>query len=162
MVAISLFKKAWTGFNLLLGKADHIDAVKNRIDDIIHNDSNIMKYNPDIYYESRIKSFERIVNKIKNKKKIPKDIYGIRIVYNSNYKNDEYIAYYIKYAIDKEFRNTFYCKDYIVNPKKNGYKSLHLGVWDHNCLYDIQIRNVEMDYWAKHGGASDYYLSNQE
>ena len=161
MVATAFLTKAWVGYNVFIGKVDHLDNLKSRIDNVIHSDNNIIKYKPNIYYETRVKSFDRILDKIKHKKTIPKDIYGLRIVYNLDNKDDEFMAYYIKYSIDKEFNKTYYYKDYISNPKDNNYKSLHMGVWDNNCLFDIQIRNIEMDYWAKFGGASDYHQTNQ-
>ena len=48
------------------------------------------------------------------------------------------------------------CKDYIKNPKPNGYRSLHLGLRVPVFLIDrkvvvpveLQIRTVAMDFWA--------------
>ena len=48
------------------------------------------------------------------------------------------------------------CKDYIKNPKENGYRSLHLGLRVPVFLMDkkivvpveLQIRTVAMDFWA--------------
>ena len=48
------------------------------------------------------------------------------------------------------------CKDYIKNPKPNGYQSLHLIVSvpvfmsdrEENVFVEIQIRTVAMDFWA--------------
>ena len=48
------------------------------------------------------------------------------------------------------------CKDYIKNPKDNGYRSLHLGLKVPVFLIDrkvvvpveLQIRTVAMDFWA--------------
>lgn len=47
-------------------------------------------------------------------------------------------------------------KDYIKNPKKNGYKSLHLIVkvpiysaeGEQKELVEIQLRTIAMDYWS--------------
>ena len=47
-------------------------------------------------------------------------------------------------------------KDYIRNPKKNGYKSLHLIVkvpiysadGEQKELVEIQLRTIAMDYWS--------------
>ena len=48
------------------------------------------------------------------------------------------------------------CKDYIANPKPNGYRSLHLSLMVPVFLLDgcievpveVQIRTVAMDFWA--------------
>ena len=48
------------------------------------------------------------------------------------------------------------CKDYIQNPKSNGYRSLHLiieipvffSTGKENIRVEIQIRTVAMDFWA--------------
>jgi len=157
MVAISILSKAWIGYNSIIGKIDHLDNFKNKVELIIQSDSNIAKYSPKIYYETRLKSLPRILSKIKSKKTIPKDIYGLRIVYSSNVNNDDFLSYYIKYSLDTKFNDIVFYKDYISTPKENNYKSLHLGIYDNDCLFDIQIRNLEMDYWSKYGGASDYH-----
>jgi len=44
-------------------------------------------------------------------------------------------------------------KDYITNPKENGYKSLHLiseDVNDPNCSFETQIRTFDMEEQSKH------------
>ena len=140
-----------------------------------------MKYKPIIFYETRIKSLNRILDKITSKKTFlerwgpfPTDIYGLRIIYSldSNIKenkNDEFLAKYIKNSINKELNNTAltqrgmtakdkenaymklkyeWVRDYISQPKDNGYKSLHFGIWDNNCLFEIQIRSIKMHKWS--------------
>ena len=158
MVAIGIASKLWIGYNSIIGRVDHLDNFKTRVSNIIESDPNIIKYKPKLYYETRIKSFDRIVDKINRKRRIPKDIYGLRIIYSSVNPKDEFLGYYIKYSLDNEFKTLYYNKDYIVYPKENNYQSLHFGVWDNHCLFDIQVRNIDMDYWAKKGGASNYYL----
>ena len=61
------------------------------------------------------------------------------------------------------------CKDYIKNPKPNGYKSLHLILQIpifmsdrvENVYVEIQIRTIAMDFWAslEH---KIYYKYNKE
>ncbi len=111
--------------------------------------------------ESRIKSVESIVRKLQKKgceatfeNALAKcnDIVGIRVV--CLYSDDVYkIADLLKQQDDIELIKE---KDYIKNPKKSGYQSLHLIV-EVPFTYkkamekqrvEIQIRTVAMDFWA--------------
>ena len=117
-----------------------------------NNNNNII-----INYESRIKSGARIIKKIQ-KKKIPYDIYGLRIIYNdtNNIYNSQY-AYTIKTILTSNFNTLdFLYDDYIANPKSNNYQSLHIYVVT-NILIEIQIRNSFMHNVALNGSASNYY-----
>jgi (p)ppGpp synthase/HD superfamily hydrolase len=129
-----------------------IDVIENNL---IHNYSN---NNLNIYYEKRIKSKKRIISKLQ-KFKIPYDIYGLRIIYNSNtdYYNIK-IAYIIKNIIYDNFNTLdFISDDYIARPKNNNYQSLHVYIV-FNLLIEIQIRNTNMHNVSVNGTASDYYL----
>ena len=110
-----------------------------------------------INYESRIKSRERIIQKIQ-KNKIPYDIYGLRIIYNdSNNIYNSQFAYTIKNILTSNFNTLdFLYDDYIANPKINNYQSLHIYVLT-NILIEIQIRNSFMHNVAINGSASNYY-----
>ena len=110
-----------------------------------------------INYESRIKSRERIIQKIQ-KNKIPYDIYGLRIIYNdSNNIYNSQFAYTIKNILISNFNTLdFLYDDYIANPKINNYQSLHIYVLT-NILIEIQIRNSFMYSVAINGSASNYY-----
>ena len=110
-----------------------------------------------INYESRIKSRQRIIQKIQ-KNKIPYDIYGLRIIYNdtNNIYNSQF-AYTIKNILISNFNTLdFLYDDYIANPKINNYQSLHIYVLT-NILIEIQIRNSFMHSVAINGSASNYY-----
>lgn len=116
--------------------------------------------------ESRIKSYESVREKCQ-KKKIRltidnirsniHDVAGIRIV--TLFKDDIFV---VAEAIKTRLRlNTVTIKDYVSEPKDNGYRSLHLLV--QRELYfngqtstvsvEIQIRSKAMDLWAsiEHG-----------
>ena len=110
-----------------------------------------------INYESRIKSRQRIIQKIQ-KNKIPYDIYGLRIIYNdSNNIYNSQFAYTIKNILISNFNTLdFLYDDYIANPKINNYQSLHIYVLT-NILIEIQIRNSVMHAIAINGSASNYY-----
>ena len=130
--------------------------LKNNIINLINNDK-ILNHNCNIYYESRIKTENKILYKIK-KNKIPIDIYGLRIIYslNDDKKNNDY-AYYIQNIIEnKYFTLNYFYDDYIKYPKKNNYQGIHMYIYN-EILMEIQIRDIEMHYNAVNGTASNYY-----
>lgn len=122
------------------------------------NLENVETIDIDINLESRIKSFDRIRQKI-HKKKIPFDIFGIRIIYNDiNMANNTNIAYQIKDLFYKNFFHiNFLADDYIKNPKSNNYQSLHIYIILCFFIIEIQIRNQEMHYIATNGSAALYH-----
>ncbi|UOQ84989.1 GTP pyrophosphokinase [Gracilibacillus salinarum] len=118
-------------------------------------------YNPIEHVKSRVKSPESILKKIR-KKEIPlsmpeiqdniRDIAGIRI--NCSFTKDIYrISQMLE---DQKDITVIQKKDYIVNPKPNGYRSLHLIIQIpifmsdrvKNVFVEIQIRTIAMDFWA--------------
>jgi len=118
-------------------------------------------YNPIEHTKSRVKSFESIIGKIQRKgltfnldtiRHEIKDIAGIRIT--CSFISD---IYRIKEMLEKHFDVEIYeVKDYIQDPKPNGYRSLHLiaGVpvvmttGREIVPVEIQIRTIAMDFWA--------------
>jgi len=51
----------------------------------------------------------------------------------------------------------FRFKDYITNPKANGYRSLHTSVRDHDdFVFEVQIRSVDMHRSAEEGNAAHW------
>lgn len=96
---------------------------------------------------SRVKTAESIYTKL-----ILKDLIGIRVV--CPFEDEVYeVADRLKAQGDVQIIRE---KDYIKNPKKNGYKSLHMIV--EVPIYsskgplkekvEIQLRTVAMDYWS--------------
>ena len=118
-------------------------------------------YNPIEHIKSRLKTAESIVKKLKkdgyevsieNMMERLSDIAGIRII--CSFTSDIYqIADMIASQGDV---TVLHVKDYIKNPKPNGYKSYHMVVTVPVYLTDgpvetkveIQIRSVAMDFWA--------------
>ncbi|MBH5320230.1 GTP pyrophosphokinase family protein [Paenibacillus sp. GSMTC-2017] len=118
-------------------------------------------YNPIEHTKSRVKSLESIMKKIGRKgitfslediKHNIKDIAGLRITCS-------FIAdiYQIRDMLKNQFNLQINeMKDYIENPKPNGYRSLHLLVevpvvmsdGRENVCVEIQIRTIAMDFWA--------------
>ena len=126
-------------------------------DEFLH----VHHYNPIEHVKSRIKSPESIVKKLKreghevtidNMLRYLNDIAGIRII--CSFVPDIYkIADMISNQDDVR---VLIIKNYIANPKPNGYKSYHMVVSVPIFLSDgpvetkveIQIRTVAMDFWA--------------
>ncbi|MBR6766741.1 MAG: GTP pyrophosphokinase family protein [Clostridia bacterium] len=117
--------------------------------------------NPIHHIESRLKSPHSIAEKLE-RKGLPRtidaaekhllDIAGVRII--CNYVQDIYhVSDLLTRQRDVE---TVLRKDYIAEPKGNGYRSLHLVVRipvflsSHTELVpvEIQIRTIAMDFWA--------------
>ena len=121
----------------------------------------IYNYNPIEHVKSRLKTPESIVKKLKrmgaevnvvNMTEKISDIAGIRII--CSFTSD---IYQIADMISRQRDVTvLYIKDYIKNPKPNGYKSYHMVVTIPVYLTDgpvetkveIQIRTIAMDFWA--------------
>jgi len=119
------------------------------------------QYNPIEHMTSRIKSPESIAKKmlhndreltVENIVRYINDVAGIRVI--CSYTTDIYrIAKLIAAQSDV---TVLKIKDYIKNPKENGYKSYHMIVSvpiflaDNvvNTKVEIQIRTIAMDFWA--------------
>ena len=118
-------------------------------------------HNPIHHVESRIKSPESIFEKLgrygkeptlENMERYIMDIAGIRII--CSYIQDVYnMLDLLKRQDDLIIVNV---KDYIKNPKPNGYRSLHVIIripvyfLDKKELIpvEIQLRTIAMDFWA--------------
>ena len=121
----------------------------------------VHQYNPIEHIESRLKTDESITRKlmrkgkeitVENIQKYIDDIAGVRVI--CSFTPDIYrIVDMIASQDDIEVLKT---KDYMLNPKINGYRSYHLIVRVPFFLSDkvvrtkveIQIRTVAMDFWA--------------
>ena len=117
--------------------------------------------NPIHHMESRIKKPDSIVHKLR-RKGLPltteaamenlRDIAGIRVV--CAYLNDTYII--ADLLCKQDDIRLLQTRDYIRQPKPNGYRSLHLIVEVPVFMSDgkqlvpveVQIRTIAMDFWA--------------
>ena len=117
--------------------------------------------NPIHHIESRIKSPVSIYEKLLRYGKEPTignleeylmDVAGVRVI--CSYVNDVYSLMELLRAQDD--LEIVRIKDYIKNPKPNGYRSLHAIVripvyfMDSKQMVpvEVQIRTIAMDYWA--------------
>jgi len=124
------------------------------------------RHNPIHHIKSRVKTLNSIIKKlsdmgvpvsISSAKKNLHDIAGVRVI--CRYQDDIYrIA---NLLLQQDDISLILEKNYIENPKPNGYRSLHIVVdvpvyMSQGKLYttvEIQIRTVAMDFWAtlEHG-----------
>ena len=118
-------------------------------------------HNPIHHMEYRLKSPHNMVEKLRRRGlpvTIPSirenlhDVAGVRVI--CNYIDD---IYRIADLLVKQDDITLLCtKDYIANPKPNGYRSLHLVIEipiflsEQRLLMpvEVQIRTIAMDFWA--------------
>ncbi|MBQ5560975.1 MAG: GTP pyrophosphokinase family protein [Lachnospiraceae bacterium] len=136
------------------------NTVLEQIDAILKKNVNEGVHNPAEYIISRVKSADSMKEKLVRKGmdtdvlsaiKQMNDTVGIRIV--THFIGDVYtISDYLKQSDAWTIEEI---KDYISNPKPNGYRSLHiiLKMPLHGSELDflpveIQIRTIAMDCWA--------------
>lgn len=149
----------WTTVMFLYNSA--LKAINTKIEILNNEFIHIYNYNPIEHIKSRLKTPDSIVKKLKsdgcevtigNMIECLSDIAGIRII--CSFTSDIYL---IADMIAKQADVTvLYVKDYIKNPKSNGYKSYHMVVTIPIYLtegpvetkVEIQIRTVAMDFWA--------------
>ena len=118
-------------------------------------------YNPIETIKSRLKSMDSSVEKLQ-RKNLPlelesieynlKDVAGIRVI--CPFLSDIYRM--ASCLMEQDDIRVIEKKDYIKNPKKNGYRSLHLIVETPIFLQkekrmmkvEVQFRTIAMDFWA--------------
>ncbi|HIT62854.1 MAG TPA: GTP pyrophosphokinase family protein [Candidatus Ventrimonas merdavium] len=149
----------WNSVMFLYDSA--LKAIRTKIEILNGEFVHIYGHTPIEHIKSRLKTPESIVKKLKadnlevtidNMVEKLSDIAGIRII--CSFTQDIYqIADMI--ARQKDV-SVLYVKDYIRQPKPNGYKSYHMVVTIPIYLtagpvetkVEIQIRTVAMDFWA--------------
>lgn len=130
--------------------------------DVLNNEFKANKQrNPIETIKSRIKSPTSIIEKLERKgfelsvesvKNNLDDVAGIRVI--CSFVDDIYKV--AKMLTKQDDIRVISEKDYIKNPKKNGYRSLHLVIEIPIFLSDekkpmrveVQIRTIAMDFWA--------------
>lgn len=130
--------------------------------EVLNNEFKVLyARNPIHHIDSRLKSSESMIAKLKKKGKDisiesarenVNDIAGVRVV--CNYIDDVYsVAEMLMRQTDLEIVKV---QDYIKTPNYNGYRSLHLDIKVPVYLSDrteyvvaeVQIRTIAMDFWA--------------
>lgn len=151
--------KPWR--DLLLVHQFAVKEIKTKLDILDEEFRNIHDYNPIEHIRYRVKKPNSIMEKldrlgieptIENARMHISDIAGIRIV--CSFTTDIYrIAELLE---NQDDINVVLIKDYIKEPKENGYKSLHMHIDIPVYLssgvvptrIEIQIRTIAMDFWA--------------
>jgi len=118
-------------------------------------------YNPIEHISSRLKSLDSVIAKMQRKgieptfdtiRETVTDIAGVRVT--CSFVSDAYrIAELLTAQRDIRVMRV---KDYIAEPKENGYQSLHLilevpvflSTGAHPVAVEVQIRTIAMDFWA--------------
>lgn len=138
-----------------------LDEMETKVEILKEEFQTLHDYSPIEHTKSRLKSPESIMKKMIRKnfeisfagmRNNIRDIAGLRIT--CSFISD---IYRIQDMLQKQDDLVILeVKDYIKNPKPNGYKSLHLllqvpvflsdGV-EHVCV-EVQIRTIAMDFWA--------------
>ena len=161
-------QEEWNQMLLLYDSA--IKEISTKLE-ILNNEFKLShQYNPIEHLSSRLKSPESIARKLRRREreftvsnimKYVNDVAGIRII--CSFTSD---IYRIADAIARQNDiSIITIKDYIKQPKDNGYMSYHMIVTvpmptplynmtsprARGCLYtkvEIQIRTIAMDFWA--------------
>ena len=106
--------------------------------------------------ESRIKSVYSTWIKVQNRGDIRNimDLVALRIIIDDGDNSSEIAFEFLEriHSIWDHIPRSF--KDYINNPKENGYQSLHTTILIHNKPLEIQIRTSSMHKMAEFGKAS--------
>lgn len=153
------FKYEVTRFMMIYKFA--LDEMETKIEILKQEFQLLHDYSPIEHTKSRLKSLESIMNKMLRKnselslsaiKSSVKDIAGLRIT--CSFISD---IYKVSEMLEKQDDlKVLGVKDYIKNPKPNGYQSLHLlvevPVFMSDCqelvCVEVQIRTIAMDFWA--------------
>lgn len=151
--------KQWAHFFLTYKFA--LDAVETKLNILNEEFQFIHDYNPIEHMKTRIKAPESVMQKLQRKglditledaKEHIRDIAGVRVI--CSFSTD---IYQIVEMISKQSDvRVVELKDYVINPKPNGYQSIHLLIEipvfltdrTENVLVEIQIRTIAMDFWA--------------
>jgi (p)ppGpp synthase/HD superfamily hydrolase len=145
----------------------NITASKLERDKNTDNIISMLKSKIDVEYREsyailgRAKHFYSIYKKIKLENKLfgqLYDLYGFRIIVPS------VKGCYEVYAILKKHYNEVpdRFKDYIKEPKLNGYQSLHANFIVEGKIIEIQLRTKDMDYQAEGGAANHWKYKGTE
>lgn len=147
-------------YDLIVPYQDALNLLKARLDVLNHSMYGSASH-PIHNIQSRIKQKQSIEEKLErmelsasftNAKENLQDIAGARVI--CYFERDvELLAEQLKKQNDLILIKE---KDYIANPKKNGYRSYHMVLGIQVCTIDsteyypveVQIRTIGMDFWA--------------
>lgn len=138
-----------------------IDEVMTKLNILQEEFTQTGEYNPIEHVSSRLKDPDSIIEKM-HRRGVPlktdqvrstiTDIAGVRVV--CSFMSDVYRVFELLTAHSDI--TVYQVKDYIKNPKPNGYRSLHLllevpvylSSGPVQTIVEVQIRTIAMDFWA--------------
>ena len=138
-----------------------IKEITTKLEILDNEFSTRYEYNPIHHIESRLKTPRSILEKLQRRglpvslsaiRKNIFDVAGVRVI--CNYIDDVYrIEELLTGQSDIRIISR---RDYIKQPKENGYRSLHLVIevpiflaeGAVNVMVEVQIRTIAMDFWA--------------
>ncbi len=158
---IELKKQSESFLMLMLQYECVINNIKNRLE-VLNKEYTIL-HGKKVFHNivSRLKTHESIAAKLeKNNHNFTvvdieehlSDVAGVRVI--CSFKSDIYTI--AKYLCDQDDIKVLKMKDYISNPKDNGYRSFHLVLSVPVFLtnqkkyvkVEVQFRTIAMDFWA--------------
>lgn len=166
--SLGQFNNTDSAFDMLIGFVEleqlyssALKEISTKLDILDDHFQQLYKHNPIHHMERRVKELRSLIQKLKRKgceissesaKEYIQDIAGIRVV--CNYIDDIYVIESL--LLKQDDVKLIKRKDYIQNPKDNGYRSLHIVVSVPVFLahsletvpVEIQIRTIGMDMWA--------------
>lgn len=151
--------KLWARFFLTYKFA--LDEIETKLNILNEEFQFIHDYNPIEHMKTRIKTPESVMGKLRRKghditlenaKEYIRDIAGVRVI--TSFTTDIYRI--VDTISSQSDVRVIEVKDYVKNPKPNGYQSVHLIVEIpiflttniEQVLVEIQIRTIAMDFWA--------------
>ena len=138
-----------------------IDTEKQLLKKVVKPlEEEISKYGIRINIYGRAKSYSSIYGKIISRNKRFDeiyDLYAIRIIVDKI--ENCYLALGIVHSIYTPMQDRF--KDFIANPKSNGYQSVHTTIFGPNAKkIEIQIRTKSMEETTEIGIAANWIYKN--
>ncbi|MBX2986024.1 MAG: RelA/SpoT family protein [Bacteroidia bacterium] len=116
--------------------------------------------------KGRVKSVYSILHKME-KQQVPfeevYDLFAVRIIIDTNPTNEKADCWKVySFVTDIYYPNPTRLRDWISQPKSNGYESLHTTVMGPGGQWvEVQIRSTRMDEVAEQGYAAHWKYKNQ-
>ncbi len=159
---LGIFRQTAAQFQeLMMMYSSAIREVRTKLE-VLNDEFQVQRsHNPIAYIKYRVKRPESIVEKLKRRgfpvtlqsiEENLHDVAGIRVI--CNYVQDIYMV--ADMLTSQSDITVIQVKDYIAEPKPNGYRSLHLVVFvpvffsngSKQIKVEIQIRTIAMEFWA--------------
>lgn len=160
--SIETFRHLRTQFSrFMLTYRAGINEMTTKVDVLREEFLQAHRYNPIEHVSSRLKSPDSIMDKVIRKGVAPRfdtireeihDIAGVRVT--CSFVSDVYRVFDL--LSSQSDLTIVELKDYIANPKPNGYRSLHaivdvpifLSTGEEPARVELQLRTIAMDFWA--------------